>query len=139
LRKRWAQFARGHTRVHVGDLEVGTCIHRGYNTGQWTTNDRLRFAAQSFCKELSGGVLGPKSFVEWTHNPDFTGSDGASIEIITSVEVMDGCEWESNYDECLRYMKVGIDSCDCRGKNNKHGGMVWNNCLKFRIDPGWIL
>ncbi|KAK0746794.1 pectate lyase superfamily protein-domain-containing protein [Schizothecium vesticola] len=110
-----------------------------YNTGQWTTNDRLRFAAQSFCKELSGGVLGPKSFVERTHNPDFTRSDGASIEIITSVEVMDGCEWESNYDECLRYMKVGIDSCDCRGENNKHGGMVWNNCLKFRIDPGWIL
>ena len=40
-----------------------------------------------------------------------------------------------DYDECIRYMKVGIDSCDCGGENDKQGGYVTNNCIKARIDP----
>ena len=50
-------------------------------------------------------------------------------------QVKDGCIWNANYDECMRYMKVPIDSCNCGGENGKQGGYVENNCIMAKVDP----
>lgn len=110
-----------------------------YGSGQWTSNDRMQNGAISYCKDLNsaygGKTLGPKFFNEGRKSFPYQSSEFAAIEIIMSVEVYDGCEWPFSYDECIRYMKVGIDSCSCSGKDGKRGGYVWNNCIKVRIDP----
>ncbi|KAI9148439.1 hypothetical protein HJFPF1_12271 [Paramyrothecium foliicola] len=41
----------------------------------------------------------------------------------------------ADYNECMRYMEVNIDSCDCDGENGKHGGWMENNCIRALIDP----
>ncbi|KAH6995526.1 hypothetical protein BKA56DRAFT_665840 [Ilyonectria sp. MPI-CAGE-AT-0026] len=37
-------------------------------------------------------------------------------------------------NECIGYMRVLIDSCDCSAKANKQGGWVENNCIMTKID-----
>lgn len=54
---------------------------------------------------------------------------------MASVEIFQGCEWEYSFDECVRYMKVPTDSCDCSGANRKQGGIASNGCSKWRMDP----
>jgi hypothetical protein len=51
------------------------------------------------------------------------------------IEINDDCEWKFTNSECMRYGEVPLDSCDCDWENGKHGGWVWNNCLKMRVDP----
>lgn len=41
----------------------------------------------------------------------FTGSE----EIHWVFEVKEGCAWTYDLDECPRYLKTPVDSCDCGG------------------------
>lgn len=36
-------------------------------------------------------------------------------EISFSFEVLDGCSWTFSMDECTRYFKTPVDSCNCGG------------------------
>jgi hypothetical protein len=57
------------------------------------------------------------------------------VSILNSIEVKPGCEWQFDMDECVRSMKVTVDSCNCKGTNYKQGGVMENNCLKWRMNP----
>ncbi|KAL2669900.1 hypothetical protein Neosp_015066 [[Neocosmospora] mangrovei] len=90
-----------------------------YDSGQKTNYGSIEAAAESFCHNVI--------------DDDAQGSVRSNYRL--SFEVYEGCGWKANYDECMRYMRVPIDSCDCSAKGNKQGGWVENNCIKARIDP----
>jgi hypothetical protein len=106
-----------------------------YNAGQSDTNDRMTKAADSFCSY----DLAPIARTTSEFGPGFTklaektpsGSDHFEIY----VEVADGCSWKFNMDECKRYLRGPVDSCDCSGIDGKHGGILKNSCITWRIDP----
>lgn len=104
-----------------------------YNSGQSSNNAKLRLAAESFCKydlqAMDVSVFPEKYYYFNKKNPP------GSFRIDLSIEVKSGCEWTFNYDECVRYLKVPINSCDCDGEDGKHGGIVENSCVKWMIDP----
>jgi hypothetical protein len=107
-----------------------------YDGGVFTENARMQNAAKSFCGQLEtyGSPLTGWRVIERTYPFPYDLGEGL-IKIVASVEILEGCEWEYSYDECIRYMKVPADSCDCSGETYKHGGMVTNNCSKWRLDP----
>ncbi|KAM7195859.1 pectin lyase-like protein [Rhypophila sp. PSN 637] len=78
-------------------------------------------------------VLGGGTYLEYS--APFPVSHDNAIKIDMSIEVAEDCEWVLDSDECHRYLKVPIDSCNCNGENGKEGGIVKNNCLTIRVDP----
>ncbi|KAK3938877.1 hypothetical protein QBC46DRAFT_389339 [Diplogelasinospora grovesii] len=49
-----------------------------------------------------------------------------------------GCTWDVSDDDCHRYLKVPVNSCNCGSVDAKQGGIVKNNCVRWRIDPNSI-
>lgn len=107
-----------------------------YDSGAWNKNARMQNTGRSFCRDLEryvSPITGPR-VIESPYHLLYDAGEG-SIKIVASVEILEGCEWEYNYDECIRYMKVLADSCDCSGETYKQGGVVTNSCSKWRLDP----
>lgn len=104
-----------------------------YDSGQKSGYGAIEAAAESFCHNVvdddEQGSIRSNYRREDKKNPP------KGYHFVLSFEVYEGCGWEANYDECMRYMRVPIDSCDCSAKGNKQGGWVENNCIKARIDP----
>lgn len=44
------------------------------------------------------------------------------------------CDWLYNEDDCLAYLKLPVDACNCEGVDNKQGGTMWNDCIRVTID-----
>ncbi|KAF1817732.1 glycoside hydrolase family 55 protein [Dissoconium aciculare CBS 342.82] len=61
--------------------------------------------------------------------------NGASIRIEFNFEVLAGCAWKFDMEQCRKYFRVPIDSCNCNGFDGKQGGVARNNCLAWRVDP----
>lgn len=104
-----------------------------YNSGQKSNYEAITYAAESFCRDVvNDQVQGPV----WS-NYKLEGKEVPSTgyHFKLAFQVYEGCIWTASYDECIRYMKVPIDSCDCSAKGNKQGGWVENNCIMARIDP----
>jgi hypothetical protein len=105
--------------------------------GRAADNERLRNALHSFCSSIAddGDIL-KANYDSGTKSYPFP-INGAEIglKVLVWLHIKDKCQWEYTYDECIRYGKVPIDSCDCHGENNKYGGYVRNNCLEMRVDP----
>ncbi|KAF6804556.1 hypothetical protein CSOJ01_10090 [Colletotrichum sojae] len=115
-----------------------------FNGGRKTTNVRMRNGIDSFCRAIgsdAGRVLARG--LEGRAAGQLTGGyKKASIqafsgqeEISFSFEVLDGCAWTFSHDECVRYLKTPVDSCNCGGTNGKQGDYGSNNCLKWKTDP----
>lgn len=129
-----------------------------HGKGQAADNLQLRNAVSRFCLNLAwvgrmiaggrnlggGGGSGPlkrdvgeppvepgKAFV-WGQSLKLSVFD-PHVEI--GIQVNAGCEWEYNFAQCERYLRVAVNSCDCQGENGKHGGTVQNNCLLWWLDP----
>ncbi|KAK1638756.1 pectate lyase superfamily protein-domain-containing protein [Colletotrichum phormii] len=113
------------------------------NGGRKMSNIRLQNGINSFCKnigsdvgvqarDLEGRATGqlPGGYKKESIKP-FSGQE----EISFSFEVLDGCSWTFNMDECTRYFKTPVDSCNCGGENGKQGGYGNNNCLRWKTDP----
>lgn len=107
-----------------------------YNSGRTSDHERLDNAANSFCNHLgsSGDVLGENFFRDDSLSFPVSGLS-LPLEVVLSLDVFEGCEWQWDYNECRRYLSVPVDSCNCGGVNGKQGGTVENNCLRWRIDP----
>ncbi|KEZ41672.1 Uncharacterized protein SAPIO_CDS6833 [Scedosporium apiospermum] len=109
-------------------------------TWEKATNGQLSAASNSFCRSLGdeGVVLrvpaGRSSqVISRNYEPPANGQWPINIDV--SLEIRNGCEFTVNYNQCMRYLKVPIDSCDCGGINGKQGGWVANRCYTWRIDP----
>ena len=105
-----------------------------YNSGQKSNYEAITYAAESFCravvnKNKDNGYYWSNDKLEDKETP----STGYHFKLIFSVN--EGCLWKADYDECMRYMKVPIDSCNCSAKGGKQGGWVKNNCITAQIDP----
>ncbi|KAK1966745.1 pectin lyase-like protein [Colletotrichum sublineola] len=114
-----------------------------YKSGHKMDNSLLQYGIESFCYNLqseagirargledrtTGVLVGP--FERDTYK-DVRGPNHISF----SFEVLDGCEWRFDFDECTRYFKTPVDSCNCNTLNHKQGGYGSNNCLRWRSDP----
>jgi hypothetical protein len=114
-----------------------------FNSGQKMSNIRLQNGRNSACNNIAwhAGVSGrnlKRATTGELQGPfmaegtlPFTGSE----EIHWTFEVKEGCAWTFDFDECLRYLKTPVDSCDCGGENGKQGGYGSNNCLSWMFDP----
>lgn len=103
-----------------------------YNSGQKSNYGSIIAAADSFCRSLGNDAAGPvfhEFYKEDTKQPSH------DYHFSISFEVFRGCEWEYSLAECMKYMNVPIDSCDCSQKGDKQGGRVANNCIAVRLDP----
>ncbi|GKT56174.1 exo-beta-D-glucanase [Colletotrichum tofieldiae] len=114
-----------------------------FGSGRKMSNVRLRNGIDSFCRNIgseagvlargldgraTGELLG--GYKRESIKP-FSGGE----EISFSFEVLAGCAWTFDLDECTRYFKTPVDSCNCGGENDKQGGYGENNCLKWKTDP----
>ncbi|KAK3898661.1 hypothetical protein C8A05DRAFT_37745 [Staphylotrichum tortipilum] len=113
-----------------------------FNSGQKMTNSRLHYG-RHFRVQHGPGVdraraLGPKARGHRGAGPFMAQNTlpfSESEEIHWTFEVKEGCAWTFDFDECLRYLKTSVDSCDCSGENSKRGGYGENNCLSWMFDP----
>ncbi|RSL98939.1 hypothetical protein CEP52_010061 [Fusarium oligoseptatum] len=104
-----------------------------YDSGQKAGYGAIEAAGESFCHNVvDDDEQGP---IRSNYKREDKKNPPKGYHFILSFEVYEGCGWEADYDECMRYMRVPIDSCDCSAKGNKQGGWVENNCIKARIDP----
>lgn len=93
-----------------------------YNYG--TAHDVVQVGPPLDSQQLMGGYK--KESIK-----PFSGQE----EISFSFEVLDGCSRTFSMDECTRYFKTPVDSCNCGGENGKQGGYGSNNCLRWKTDP----
>ncbi|CAG9998460.1 unnamed protein product [Clonostachys byssicola] len=105
-----------------------------YNSGQMSEYEKIEGAAESFCRNLSDDKRGPvfSDFYKEAKKPVL-----GNYHFIVAFEVFEGCKWTFSHDECMRYFKVPMDSCNCSKRGDKQGGTVKNNCIYARIDPNY--
>ncbi|KAG8355372.1 hypothetical protein FVEN_g6757, partial [Fusarium venenatum] len=104
-----------------------------YDSGQKSNYEAITYAAESFCRDVVNDQVQGPVWSNYKLEGKKVPSTGYHFKL--AFQVYEGCIWTANYDECMRYMKVPIDSCDCSAKGNKQGGWVENNCIMARIDP----
>ncbi|KAK6215409.1 hypothetical protein QIS74_08428 [Colletotrichum tabaci] len=113
------------------------CFGSGHKMG----NTRLRLGIESFCsnigsdaKDVGARGLNDRRAATGELTGGYKRRDTKTLDkndkISFSLEVMDGCAWTFDLDECARYFKTVVDSCNCDGENGKQGGYGGNNCLK---------
>jgi hypothetical protein len=118
-----------------------------YGSGAKTESSRMISSSKDFCKSMEGdtfkpGYVNTKSYSlpyngGWeTIKMDYEFSIPAVGKVFGRDETTTiSYTWEYNYDECMRYLAVPMDSCNCGGVNNKQGGVVTNKGMKWRLDP----
>ncbi|KAK4450338.1 hypothetical protein QBC34DRAFT_379538 [Podospora aff. communis PSN243] len=116
-----------------------------FNSGFPMSNGQLQAGVNTFCgivlraaqvangRRRQAGVELPGGFIV-QHKLEVPGM-GNQIDF--SFEVNEGCAWRFDIDECRRYMKTPVDSCNCGGTNGKQGGWGQNDCLGWKTDPEW--
>lgn len=103
--------------------------------GRSTSHKRIDEAIAMFCKNVQGIAAFDRPGFEFSDQKDSHASNEVGgTRIMMKLEVLDGCYWPYNADECARYLRVPTDSCYCGGKNGKHGGTVENDCLKWDMN-----
>jgi hypothetical protein len=62
--------------------------------------------------------------------------------IYMSVEIkipVGGCVWEYTETlQCIQYLIVILDGCNCDGVYYKKGDILENNCLQWRLYPNTV-
>jgi hypothetical protein len=104
-----------------------------YDKGQKSNYEAITYAAESFCRKVANDKTQGPVWSNYTLNGKEQPNQGYHFKL--TLTVYEGCVWTADYDECMRYMRVPIDSCDCSAKGNKQGGWVENNCIYAKIDP----
>ncbi|KAH9209807.1 pectate lyase superfamily protein-domain-containing protein [Leptodontidium sp. 2 PMI_412] len=105
-----------------------------YNSGENTEGIRMQNAAKSFCNQMQYDDF-KENYMHQSDQPfDYNGGIG-TVTIHLSLEIKAGCTWVWDLNECLKYLSVPTDSCNCNGVNGKQGGVVTNDCYTWRIDP----
>lgn len=108
----------------IGRVGIGAS-HAVFDDILDQTCDKIGRSGQVF----SGGFVHKDTF----DVPLFFQNSGGHIDV--EFEVARSCNWTYTYDECMRYMKAPIDSCDCSAVSPKNGGALSNNCISLSIKP----
>ncbi|KAF4991477.1 hypothetical protein FGRMN_7788 [Fusarium graminum] len=109
-------------------------ILRCNKSGQASNPNAISLAAQSFCRDIvaknkNNGYYWSNDRLEGKKVP----STGYHFQLDFSVRK--NCLWKANYDECMKYFQLSIDSCNGSGKDKKLGGWVRDNCIEAIINP----
>ncbi|KAF5657026.1 hypothetical protein FHETE_10675 [Fusarium heterosporum] len=109
-------------------------ILRCNKSGQDSNPNAITYAAQSFCRDIvaknkNNGYYWSNDRLEGKKVP----STGYHFQLDFSVRK--NCLWKANYDECMRYFQLSIDSCNGSSKDKKLGGWVRDNCIEAIINP----
>lgn len=107
-----------------------------YDGGRKASHEQLDNSIRSFCNSLGKPGTVYKDSVFRKSNLELpNGGGGPGLVVVATFELFEGCEWTWNFDECARYLRVPVDSCNCGGTDGKQGGTVKNNCFNWRLDP----
>lgn len=109
-----------------------------YNSGETTEDVRMQSAAHSFCGDIEEDKLVPGYFRSKDFPFPYNGGAG-TVTITISMAIKKGCGFDWDRNLCQKYLSVPADSCNCAGVNGKQGGVVENDCYKFRVDPNRTL
>lgn len=90
--------------------------------------------ATSFCDDIKNDILGPGYFNSKDFPFLYTGGFG-SVTTSMSLQIKPRCSFNFEMNLCQKYFSVPADSCNCGGVNGKQGGVIENNCYKWRVDP----
>ncbi|KAI3341075.1 hypothetical protein F4824DRAFT_363645 [Ustulina deusta] len=104
-----------------------------YNSGEKSDYEAIVAAAESFCHNVVDDDS--QGEIRSNYRKTATKQPASGYHFDLEFEVKEGCGWKADFDNCMRYLRVPIDSCDCSKKGEKQGGTVSNNCLYARIDP----
>ncbi|KAG6001336.1 hypothetical protein E4U21_004434 [Claviceps maximensis] len=142
----------------VGDPMQNT--RQCYNSGFHTTHIRLDNAIDSYCNHLRD--QGRIFHAGYTHeeNIPFNG-DPLPLVVVIKLTVKAGCSWlnqpplletrdvsdnstkmlekrgQYGKELCSRYLHAIVDSCNCEGVDGKQGGMLFNDCYEWNLDPNF--
>lgn len=105
-----------------------------YNSGETTEHVRVDNAATSFCNDIAKDAFAENYFRSIDFPFPYNGGFG-TVDITISLEIKPKCDWTYNFNECIEYLAVPENSCNCNGVNGKQGGIVTNNCYEWRMDP----
>ncbi|KAK3934652.1 glucan 1,3-beta-glucosidase [Diplogelasinospora grovesii] len=89
-----------------------------YNSGETTENARMQSSGASFCNSIAGDNFGPGYFHQGSYDFPYNGGVGF-MRMVISLEILAGCDWKYNLDDCERYLRVLTDSCNCGGVDGK--------------------
>lgn len=118
-----------------------------YDGGARTESSRMISASNSFCSSLKNENFKPGYVKSGSYPFPYNGGwETIKIDIefrIPAVDTKLGLQlrdattytWEYDYDECMRYLAVPMNSCNCAGVNDKQGGIVTNPGMSWRLDP----
>ncbi|OIW23390.1 pectin lyase-like protein [Coniochaeta ligniaria NRRL 30616] len=107
-----------------------------YESGLHTEHAVLDGADRDACNDV--GRAGPVFTLPYKYARRFDlnvkpGSLAARVDV--NFEVKPNCTYTWTYSECMDYMSIPVDSCNCGGVDRKQGGTAENNCLYVRVDP----
>ncbi|KAK3505264.1 pectate lyase superfamily protein-domain-containing protein [Neurospora crassa] len=102
--------------------------------GEQTEGARMRNATSRFCDDIARMDLIAGFNFEKEYPFEYNSGVGY-VAIAVSLRIKDKCKFNYSKSLCQRYLAVPTDSCDCNGVNGKQGGLVENNCYKWRVDP----
>ncbi|KAL6405447.1 hypothetical protein AUP68_11203 [Ilyonectria robusta] len=121
-----------HAPGHLAKPDPSQNVKHCYGSGQKAGYGAIVAAAESFCRDVRDDDVQGPVWSNYELNGKKQPSKGYHFKLTFSV--YKDCVWTANYEECMRYMRVPIDSCDCSAKANKQGGWVENNCIMAKID-----
>lgn len=104
-----------------------------YDSGAKADHIQLDGGINSVCSGYDGKTLDGPFFKEFTKPQNVYNNQ--VLDIVLSINVLDGCQWKVTMDSCRRYFNVPVDSCNCAKVDSKQGGVMKNNCLELRVDP----
>lgn len=108
-----------------------------YKKGEKTENVRMVSASTSFCNKIGKDTLSENYL--YSNDYPFPYNNGfGEVSIKISWQIKPKCKFDYSLTEYLKYLSIPTDSCDCGGIDNKHGGIVTNDCYEVRIDPNLI-
>ncbi|KAL5327699.1 hypothetical protein ACEPPN_005402 [Leptodophora sp. 'Broadleaf-Isolate-01'] len=118
-----------------------------YDGGAKTEFMRMIAASNDFCNEMKGDTF-KQGYVHTGSYPFPNNGGFMSIKIdiqfsIPNVNTLLGRDlanaqlysWEYDFDECMKYLSVPRDSCNCGSVDNKQGGVVTNKGMYWTLDP----
>ncbi|KAK7962894.1 glycoside hydrolase superfamily [Apiospora aurea] len=112
-----------------------TCYNK---IGRGTQRDKLVDTADELCRLYSNEydnilpVGKPKLFI---HSFPWDDDEKVAIQVFISVELKRGCAWAVDYATCKSELLKIVDGCSRDTTSGKQGGLLENNCVKWRIDP----
>jgi len=113
-----------------------------YNKGLASSRAWMIKAIDSVCNQVNRRLsklqttdIGPGLFDPGRQRVDEEPIKGVYWDFTTTFEVKQGCVWKDySFQDCATQFRRLVDECDTSGRDNKHGGVLDGNCVRWRLE-----